>query len=62
MTPRSVPATLEVKPDRKWYIACAGVSRAIGGSTPKASQVSMTMFLGSPPRALGDAFEIASSG
>jgi hypothetical protein len=23
-----------------------GVSRAMGGSTPKASQVSMTMFLG----------------
>ena len=46
VTPRSVPATLEVKPERKWYIACAGVSRAIGGSTPKASQVSMTTFFG----------------
>ena len=56
--PRSVPATLEVKPDRKWYIACAGDSFAIGGRTPKVSQVSMTMFLGVPPSAVSDAFEI----
>ena len=62
VTPRSVPATLEVKPERKWYIACAGVSRAIGGSTPKASQVSMTTFFGAPPSAVGEALEIASSG
>ena len=62
VTPRSVPATLEVKPERKWYIACAGVSRAIGGSTPKASQVSMTTFRGCPPREVGLALEIASSG
>ncbi len=58
VTPRSVPATLEVKPERKWYIACAGVSRAIGGSTPKASQVSMTTLRGLPPSAVGEAFEM----
>ena len=36
----------KVKPERKWYIACAGVRREIGGKTPNASQVSMMMFLG----------------
>src|SRR5690606_8553496 len=62
VTPRSVPATFEVKPERKWYIACAGVSLAIGGSTPKASQVSITTLRGQPPRAVGLALAIASSG
>ena len=57
-----MPATLEVKPERKWYIAWAGVSRAIGGSTPKASQVSMTTFRGWPAQAVAEALEIASSG
>ena len=58
VTPRSVPATLDVKPLRKWYSACAGDNRAIGGSTPKASQVSIMMFLGCPPKAVAEAFEI----
>src|SRR6202012_5108592 len=44
--PFSVPATLAVKPGRKWYIAGLGVGRAIGGRTPKASAVSMITFLG----------------
>ena len=44
--PFSVPATLAVNPERKWYIACDGVSFAIGGSTPKASAVSITTFFG----------------
>ena len=35
--PRSVPATLAVYPDRKWYIACSCVSSDTGGSTPYAS-------------------------
>ena len=34
VTPRSVPATLAVYPDKKWYIACAGDRRAIGGMIP----------------------------
>src|SRR6185436_428658 len=45
-SPFSVPATFAVYPDRKWYMAWLGVSLAIGGITPKASAVSMTMFLG----------------
>jgi hypothetical protein len=49
VTPRSVPATLAVYPEIKWYIACAGVNLAIGGSTPKASAVRNTMFCGCPP-------------
>src|SRR5438552_11475200 len=49
VTPFSVPATLAVYPDRKWYIAPSGVSREMGGKTPNASAVSMTMFLGCPP-------------
>ncbi len=44
--PFSVPATLAVKPERKWYMAWLGVSREIGGNTPKASAVSMITFLG----------------
>ena len=31
-------------------MACAGVSFAIGGMTPKASAASMTMFFGWPAR------------
>ena len=48
VTPFSVPATLAVYPDRKWYIAAAGDSRAMGGSTPKASAVSMITLRGWP--------------
>src|SRR5207245_7842903 len=43
VTPRSVPATLAVYPDRKWYIVCWGESRAIGGITPYASHVKNTI-------------------
>ena len=32
-----------------WYIAWAGVSLLRGGSTPNASQVRKTTFLGWPP-------------
>ena len=42
VTPISVPATLAVYPDMKWYAACFGFSLAIGGSTPNASQVRKT--------------------
>lgn len=48
-TPISVPATLAVYPEQKWYIICARVRRATGGSTPKASQHSRTMLLGCGP-------------
>src|SRR5574341_1165160 len=48
VTPRSVPATLAVYPERKWYMAWAGVSRASGGITPNASQVRNTMCAGCP--------------
>src|SRR5512143_1528404 len=49
VTPFSVPATFAVYPDRKWYIAPSGVRREIGGRTPNASAVSITMFCGCPP-------------
>lgn len=49
LTPISVPATLAVYPEQKWYIICARVRRATGGSTPNASQHSRTMFLGCGP-------------
>jgi hypothetical protein len=62
VTPRSVPATLAVKPDRKWYMACAGDSRAMGGRTPKASQVSMTTWRGWPAMPVPLALGMASSG
>ena len=35
VTPRSVPATLAVYPERKWYMACSGVSRADGREHPE---------------------------
>jgi hypothetical protein len=34
VTPRSVPATLAVYPERKWYMAWPGVRMDTGGSTP----------------------------
>ena len=43
VTPTSVPASLAVKPDTKWYITSFGVSTETGGNTPKASAVSSTM-------------------
>ena len=39
LMPRSVPATLEVKPVMKWYMAAFLSSFEMGGSTPKASAV-----------------------
>lgn len=39
VTPRSVPASLAVKPDRKWYCVWLAVKRETGGNTPKASAV-----------------------
>src|SRR6266705_7049139 len=56
VTPRSVPATLAVYPERKWYIACAGDSRAIGGMIPYASHVRNTMCDGCPAMAPGTWF------
>ena len=49
VTPFSVPATLAVYPERKWYIAALALSRAIGGRTPNASAVSITILCGWPP-------------
>ena len=46
VTPRSVPATLAVYPERTWNIAWAGVKRASGGRMPKASAVNITMSVG----------------
>ena len=37
--PRSVPASLAVKPDRKWYLVCSFGQLSDRGSTPKASAV-----------------------
>ena len=62
VTPRSVPATLAVYPDRKWYFACAWSSRAIGGMTPKASAVRNTMVDGWPARPLAEALGMKCSG
>ena len=33
-------------PKRKWYMACAGLSLAIGGSTPNASAVRKSTWSG----------------
>ena len=52
LSPRSVPATLAVYPERKWYIACSGDIAAIGGRTPNASAASIMMCLRVPHRAL----------
>ncbi len=43
-------------------MACAGVSFAIGGSTPKASAVSITMFFGCAARPVFEAFGMNGSG
>src|SRR6516225_8877257 len=60
--PFSVPATFAVYPERKWYIACAGVSLAIGGITPNASAVRKITFLGCPARPVLLARGMKSSG
>lgn len=49
VTPSSVPATLAVYPEMKWYIACSLVRRDTGGSTPNASQHSRTRLRGWGP-------------
>ena len=43
-------------------MAWAGVSLAMGGITPKASQVSMTRFFGWPQRPVSEAFGMAEIG
>ena len=43
-------------------MACEASSLAIGGSTPKASQVSRTMFFGWPARPVAEALGMKSSG
>ena len=43
-------------------MACAGVSLAMGGITPKASAVSMMTFFGCPARPLALAFGMKCSG
>ncbi len=46
--PRSVPASFEVKPDRKWYCICSVVRRETGGRTPNASAARKITFDGWP--------------
>src|SRR6204780_2512391 len=53
--PFSVPATLAGEPERKRYIAWAGVSLAIGGITPNASAVRKMMFFGWPAKPVFEA-------
>jgi len=47
-TPRSVPATFAVYPERNWYIAWPDERRATGGKTPKASHDRKIKLLGCP--------------
>ena len=47
--PCSVPATFDVKPVMKWYIAASLLRREIGGRTPKLSAVRKMMTFGMPP-------------
>ena len=60
--PISVPATLAVYPEMKWYAAWAGESLAIGGSTPNASHVRKTMLSGWPAVESSVRFSIDSMG
>src|SRR5262249_61790502 len=53
--PFSVPAALAVEPARKWYIACAGVSLAIGGITPEAVAGREIMLFGGAAAPAGEA-------
>ncbi len=48
VTPRSVPASLAVKPERKWYCVWLAVRRETGGSTPNASAVRKITFVAWP--------------
>lgn len=47
--PCSVPATFDVNPVTKWYIAASLLSREMGGKTPKLSAVRKMMTVGMPP-------------
>ena len=49
LIPLSVPASLLVYPDIKWYIAASFVNLETGGNTPKASAVRNMITLGFPP-------------
>ena len=63
LMPRSVPATLEVKPVMKWYMAAFSSSFEMGGSTPKASAVRKITTSGVRlARPLTTAFSINSTG
>ena len=48
VTPRSVPASLDVNPLKKWYIACSFDNLLIGGNTPNASAVKKIIVFGCP--------------
>ena len=47
--PCSVPATFDVNPVTKWYIAASLLSREMGGKTPKLSAVRKMITVGMPP-------------
>ena len=49
VTPISVPASFEVKPDTKWYMTSSFSRIDTGGSTPKASAVRKMTFFGCDP-------------
>ena len=60
--PRSVPATLAVNPEMKWYIAWPVESLATGGRTPNASHVRKMHAFGWPPLPDGSWFGMWWSG
>lgn len=60
--PTSVPATFDVYPEIKWYIAYSGDNFEIGGKTPNESQVKNIRLLGWPPTAGNLAFFICCKG
>ena len=62
VTPTSVPASLAVKPETKWYMTSCLSSTATGGSTPKASAVRSTIVSGCGPRPPGMTFGLHESG
>ena len=48
VTPRSVPASFAVNPDKKWYCVWFAVRRDTGGNTPNASAVRKMTFVACP--------------
>src|SRR2546421_5466728 len=62
VTPRSVPATLAVYPERKKKRICSASRRDTGGSTPNASADRKSTLAGCPPCPERSALGIASSG